>query len=138
MRFVLDASISLAWFLDHPVAPYAIHVRRLLAAGSRAIVPALWHLEMANGLAGAERRGILASADVDLSLAQLEQLLGRAIESDADLVPVRVACTTARAFGLTSYDALYLEMARLAGLPLATLDQPLRAAANRAGVELLR
>jgi len=138
VRFVLDASVSLAWFVDHPVAPYANRARQLLAGGSRAVVPALWHLEMANGLAGAERRGIFTPADVDRSLAQLEQLLGRAIESDGDLVAVRTACTTARAFGLTSYDAVYLETARRTGLPLATLDQPLRVAAARAGVELLR
>jgi len=138
MRFVLDASVSLGWFLDHPVTSYASRVRQLLATGSRAVVPALWHLEMANGFAGAERRGILSAADADLCLAQVEQLLGRAIESETELVTVRQACTTARTFGLSSYDAVYLEMASRTGLALATLDQPLRSAAHRAGVEILR
>jgi predicted nucleic acid-binding protein len=138
MRFVLDASVALAWFLDHPVPPYANRVKGLLEAGSRAVVPALWHLEMGNGFAGAERRGMLTAADADRCLVQVEQLLGRAIESESEVVTVREACATARTSGLTAYDAVYLEAARRSGLPLATLDQPLRAAAARAGVELLR
>jgi predicted nucleic acid-binding protein len=138
MRFVLDASVSLGWFLDHPVAPYANRVKHLLETGARAVVPALWHLEMANGFAQAERRGLLSAADADLCLVQTEQLLGRAIESETELVSLRQACLTARAFRLSSYDAAYLDLARRAGLPLATLDQPLRAAAARAGVEIVR
>lgn len=137
MRFVLDASVALGWFVDHPVAPYANRVKQLLETGSRAVVPALWHLEMANGFAQAERRGVLSAADADLCLAQVEQLLGRVIESETDLVPVRQACATARAYALSAYDAVYLETARRNRLPLATLDQPLRAAAKRAGVEIL-
>jgi predicted nucleic acid-binding protein len=38
--------------------------------------------------------------------------------------------------GLTSYDALYVDLARQEGLPLATLDKSLRAAAAKAGVAL--
>ena len=138
MRFMLDASVALGWFVDHPVAPYATRIRQLLAAGSRAVVPALWHLEMADGFAGAERRGILTPADTDLCLVQVEQLLGRAIETETDLIPVREACAIARTFALSAHDAVYLDTARRTGLPLATLDQPLRAAATRAGVELPR
>jgi predicted nucleic acid-binding protein len=138
MRFVLDASVALAWFVDHPVAPYATRVRQLLATGSHAVVPALWHLEMANGFAGAERRAVLTPADADLCLVQVEHLLGRAIESDTELVHVRGACATARTYGLSAYDAAYLDTARRSGLPLATMDQLLRAAAVRAGVQMVR
>jgi len=35
---------------------------------------------------------------------------------------------------LTVYDACYLELARREGLPLATLDKSLRAAATKAGI----
>jgi predicted nucleic acid-binding protein len=44
----------------------------------------------------------------------------------------------ARQFGLTAYDAAYFELALRRNLPLATLDDRMRAAAQRAGVELLR
>lgn len=136
-RFVLDASVSLRWFLDRPVPTYANRVKQLLVDGSLAVVPALWHLEMSNGLVVAQRRGVLTSTDVDQSLVYLEQLLAQMIESDAALVSIGQSLLTARKFQLSSYDAAYLETAQRGNLPLATLDQPLRAAAKQAGVEIV-
>jgi predicted nucleic acid-binding protein len=40
--------------------------------------------------------------------------------------------------GLTSYDAMYIDLALTENLPLATLDKGLRAAAAKAGVALLK
>ena len=40
----------------------------------------------------------------------------------------------ARRYGLSAYDAGYLELAVRLGLPLATLDEPLRVAADAEGV----
>ncbi len=133
-RFVLDASVSLGWFLDDPVAPYAVQVKRAMLAGARAVVPALWQLEMANGFTVAERRGILSVADTDRCLERLEELQSGAIESETDFIPFQEAFRAARAFRLSAYDAVYLELARQRGLPLATLDDALRKAAVRAGV----
>ncbi len=45
--------------------------------------------------------------------------------------------TLADRYQLTSYDAAYLELAMRLGIPLATLDAHLRAAAKKAGVTLL-
>jgi predicted nucleic acid-binding protein len=70
-------------------------------------------------------------------LADIEKLLGQAIESDSGLASARQALTTVRAFRLSGYDAVYLDVARRERLPLATLDEELRAAASQAGVPLL-
>jgi predicted nucleic acid-binding protein len=137
-KFVLDASVALAWLVDKPVSPYAIHVRNSLSAGTRGLVPALWHLEMANGLVVATRRKDLSADDANKGLEFIEQMLVYAIESDADPVSVRSAFATARTHQLSAYDAVYLDLARREGLPLATLDQRLRAAAKTAGVELFQ
>ncbi len=136
-RFVLDASVALAWFLDNPVSVYAVRVKRDLLAGARAVVPALWHLEMANGLVVAERRGILTATEASRSLIDIEHLTVQ-IETISDLVSARQALSTARSFLLSAYDAVYLDTARQGGLPLATLDKSLRAAASRADVELFQ
>jgi predicted nucleic acid-binding protein len=136
-NFVLDASVTLAWFLDNPVPTYALHVRDLLLKGSRAIVPALWHLEIANGLAIAERRQILTAADTSQALVDVEQFVIHAVDTDGKIVPVRRALTTARAYQLSAYDAAYLNLAGEESIPLATLDQSLRRAASRAGLQLL-
>jgi predicted nucleic acid-binding protein len=137
-RFVLDASVALAWFVDYPIPSYAIRVRQSLLNGARALVPALWHLEMANGFAVAERRRVLGAADVSQGLIHMEQLLIHAIETSAEFVSMRQALALARSFQLSAYDAVYLDTARREELQLATLYQPLRAAAARAGVEPFR
>ena len=81
--FVLDASVALRWFLDHPMPPFANRVKQHVL---RAVVPALWHLEMSNGLAVARRRSILTSADVDQAVIDLEQLVAQAVDTETSLV----------------------------------------------------
>jgi predicted nucleic acid-binding protein len=135
-RFVLDASVTLAWFLDRPTAPYADHIRQLLLRGSRAVVPSLWPLEIANGFITAERRGVLTPSDTVEALQNLDIVIAQAIENSQDSVSMRRAVRTAREFRLTAYDAVYLETALRQELPLATLDRQLLAAASKAGVEI--
>ncbi len=137
-RFVLDASVGLAWFLDDPVPDLATNVWQSLRHGSRALVPSLWVLEMANGFATVERRGVLAPSFIDRWLNDVEGLLSSVIDHSARAISVRQAFSVANAFRLTAYDATYLEMARAEHIPLATLDRPLRHAAIRAGVTLFR
>lgn len=137
-RFILDASVALAWFLDDPVPAYASHLRQALLHGERALVPMLWTLEVANGLAVGERRRNLTADQVARCLAVVEQLLGGTIEVSSVLVPFRQVLSTARSFRLTAYDSIYLEIARTEGLPLATLDRSLRTAASQAGVGIVQ
>jgi predicted nucleic acid-binding protein len=136
-RFVLDASVALAWFLNRPTAPYADHVRELLLRGAHALVPALWQLEIANGFVVAERRGVFTPSDTTQALHNLDLVISQAIESSQDPVSMRRALQAGRKFGLTAYDAVYLETAVAQDLPLATLDRHLVAAASRAGVAIV-
>lgn len=135
---MLDASVALAWVLDNPIPAYAVQARQALLAGARALVPAIWHLEIANVLAVAGRRKILAADAISFALTQLEQLAAETIESQNDFVPARRALNTARAFQLSAYDGVYLDTALAQGLPLATLDKSLRSASIRAGIQLFR
>ena len=137
-RFVLDASVALRWFLDDSVPPYANRAKHFLIKGGRAVVPALWHLEMSNGLAVAERRSVLSTADIDQALLNIEQIVAQGVDTSSLFVSTRQALVTARTFQLSAYDAVYLDLARHERLPLASLDERLRAAAGQAGVELLR
>ena len=136
IRFVLDASVALAWFVDNPVAAYAVRVRKSLTRDARALGPGFWHLEMANGFAVAERRGVLTTANSMAAIAAIEQLLVQSIENSVDFISLRQVLTTARDFQLTAYDAVYLYTARRERLPLATLDRRLLSAAQLAEVEV--
>jgi predicted nucleic acid-binding protein len=135
--FVLDASVALAWILDNPIAPYAIAVRRALASGKRGLVPALWHLEIANGLATAMRRRDLMSTDLDDALTTIQATVAQAIDTETNFISAGEALGNARSYQLTAYDAMYLDLARRERLPLATLDKSLRAAAARAGISAM-
>jgi predicted nucleic acid-binding protein len=90
---------------------------------------------VANALLGAERRKRIHPLRRKEALA-----LVAALPIDADLETWDRAWDTilplAQRFGLTAYDAAYLELAHRTGLPLATLDQDLRAAAIQLGVAL--
>jgi predicted nucleic acid-binding protein len=130
--FVLDGSLAVAWCFPDEQAPYAQAVLDALAS-TTAFVPSLWHLEVANALLMGERRKRSTEADTARWLAFLTPL---PITVD-DETPTRAwgdVLRLARAHTLSAYDAAYLELALRRGLPLATLDGKLKAAAAAAGV----
>jgi predicted nucleic acid-binding protein len=138
MRFVLDASVALSWFLDRPVAQYAIQIRNRLLHGDKALVPELWQLEIANGFLVAERHRLFTVDETAEALQNLDIVVAQAVQSSPETISMRGILSAARSFGLTSYDALYLETARRQNLPLATLDRQLLAAASKAGIEIVQ
>jgi predicted nucleic acid-binding protein len=137
-RFVLDASIALAWFIDRPVNDYAVEMREKIRRGDRALVPPLWETEFANGVLMAERRKLMTDSEGDQCMVEMDQLRLTSIEADSEFRSIREVLTVARAFQLTVYDACYLELARRVRLPLATLDKSLSAAAAKAGIPAMK
>jgi predicted nucleic acid-binding protein len=136
-RFVLDASVALAWVADASMDAYAAEIELAVKDGSRAVVPVLWQLEVANGLLMAERRKVLTPAEAEQGLFDMERFLASGAEVDGTGTRMRQATNLARTHHLTAYDAAYLELALREGLPLATLDKSLRAAAVKAGVQTM-
>jgi len=135
MPFVLDASVALAWSFRDERNAYAHRVLRRLE-DDPALVPAVWMLEVANGLLVAERRGRFTAADV----AQVYGVLADLPIEWSDLTLDQVlgpVLDLARAHELTAYDAAYLELAMREALPLATQDAALQAAAQRVGVSMV-
>ena len=137
MTFVLDASVALSWLLrdaDAREASYAFAVLKALRAGVGASVPMTWGLEIANVLARAERKDQVTEAQ---SESFLEMLQATQIEADSATITQAQTDTMqlARRYRLSSYDASYLELALRAALPLASLDEDLRRAAQKAGVK---
>jgi predicted nucleic acid-binding protein len=133
--FVIDASVALAWcFADESSATADAILGRL--EQEEALAPAHWPLEVANALRTAERRGRLAPAD----LPRLRTLLAAL---PVEIVPIELPTAlwsvleAARMHDLTSYDAAYLDLAMVRGIPLATVDERLRAACADARVELV-
>lgn len=134
--FVLDCSATLPWVFASEATPGTDHLLEILAAGGRAWVPALWHLELANALLGAQRRSRIDRAGIETFLATLG-VFDVAVDPETMDVAWTRTVALAESFGLTTYDAAYLELALRRSLPLATLDQPLRTAMQKAGGKVL-
>ncbi len=133
--FVLDASTALAWCFQDEATPERLAVLQRLGPG-HAQVPAIWPLEVANVLAGAERRKRIDAAGIGEFLALIETLDIR-VDGETGRRALREILGLARREGLTSYDAAYLDLAMRESLPLATGDRALAEAAQRCGVMVI-
>jgi len=133
--FIIDCSIAMAWLFHDEATPKTTALLHRLA-NDTAVVPAWWFVEITNVLAMAERKGRIVPTQSDAFIADLSKL---GIERD-DEAPDRAfshLLPLCRAHRLTSYDAIYLELAIRRSLPLATLDLDLRRAAKKTGVSVL-
>ncbi len=130
--FVVDCSVSLAWYLSDETGEYAKHVLRALKDAS-AHVPALWPLEMANGLLVAERRKRIAEADT-MRVLDTIRVLPILVDDETHAHALGATMALAREYALSAYDAAYLELAMRLDVPLATADQALAGAARASGV----
>ena len=133
--FVLDNSIVMAWSFEDEVNEYADAVLERLAE-TRAIVPALWPLEVANALLMGERRKRSTEAET-LKWTGILRSLPIVIDSETNSHAWSDTLNLAHGHHLSAYDAAYLELAIRRGLPLATLDGKLRTAAEAVGVAVL-
>jgi predicted nucleic acid-binding protein len=135
VSIVIDASATLASiYPDETTAAITAVFNRVIAED--AWVPGLWRIEIANSLAWSVRRGRMSLARRDEALVDLARL---PIFDDTE--------TAAHVWGrtllladvhrLTVYDAIYLELALRLSLPLATLDEDLRRAAQQERIPLL-
>ena len=132
---VLDASIAIGWMVDLPVPRRALRALHLIQSGTIGVVPDLWYYEVLNALITAERRGRASAQVVASHVSDLERLA-----AFLELSPTTpfALIAAARQSGLAAYDAAYFELALRRNLPLATLDDAMRTAAQRSGIELLR
>jgi predicted nucleic acid-binding protein len=133
-RLVLDGSVTLAWLFQDEQDPYADAIIAKLP-NLEMLVPRLWHLEVANLLLVGERRGWCSQADTTQWLTYLGGL-PIVLDSETETRAWSDTLNLARQHGLSVYDASYLELAVREGIPLATLDAKLKAAAKAIGVPL--
>jgi predicted nucleic acid-binding protein len=133
--FVLDCSVVMTWLFRDEVTAATSGILDRLGAET-ALVPPFWFLEVANVLLVAERKKRISADQAEDFVQQL-----RTFDLEIDTEPSERAFShllpLCRAHRLTSYDAIYLDLAQRRKLPLATLDDPLRKAAKKVGVKVL-
>lgn len=134
MTIVFDASFVLAALSPGETDEHAIEVIENYPQNAR-IVPHIWQAEIANVLIGKiKRKGMTEAVAVDvwnLAMAVSPRFISVAADEIQDAV-----FPLALRHHLTSYDALYLHLAKQYGALLATFDRALIKAANMEKIEL--
>jgi predicted nucleic acid-binding protein len=134
--FVVDASVGFAWVYEDQATPETNGLLNQVAAGATVVVPALWFLEMANVLLVAQRRHRLTAIQRKAALEKLTAMQFT-MDEEGTLHAFGITSALAEKYGLTIYDAAYLELAKRRSLPLASRDEALKTAARRCGVKTL-
>ena len=132
MTCVVDASMAAAWLIPDERNDASDTVLDFVEKDG-GVVPDLFRHEIRNILLKVERRGRSAPGAAESAMGKLRQLSLVSVAISSDVVVLAMARTHA----LTAYDAAYLDVALGAGVPLATLDRALAAAARTCGVALL-
>jgi len=135
VSLVIDSSVTLSWCFADERTELTLSLLYQVAEHG-AVAPALWRLEVANGLQSAVRRGRIDAAYRDAAIADL-RALAIDIDPETELRAWSETLELADRCRLTVYDAAYLELARRRRLPLASLDEALRAATAALSIPLL-
>ncbi len=124
--------MTLAWLFEDEPTPATADVLAK-TDGASVHVPIHWFVEVGNAVAKGERR---RRATPEQSGEFLRWLMSLDLVVDSAGVAAAFAqlLPLARTHDLSVYDAGYLELAIRLGVPLATCDRPLAAAARRIGV----
>ncbi len=128
--FVLDANVVIGFLLQEHSGYVDRVFQKYLAKGATAHVPTLWHLEIRNVLFLKERAKKLAPGAAHQAITLLS---GLAIVTDPHTTSASTLMHLERLmlhYGLTSYDAAYLELAYRLDVPIATQDKEIFAAAK--------
>jgi predicted nucleic acid-binding protein len=132
---VLDSSATLAHVFVDERTKTILELFDAIASDG-AWVPELWRIEVANSLSVAVRRGRITKKGRDEALVDLSAL-PISIDDNIRKHTWGKTLELADKHRLTLYDATYLELALRLAMPLATLDDDLRAAGQLEGVVLL-
>jgi predicted nucleic acid-binding protein len=135
-RFVLDASVVLAWCFPDENAPLAQRVAGLFKRGDTAVAPSFWPHEVLNALLAGEKRKRISEGLMRSFLDDLLSLPVALQELPTRIVFDRVQ-QSSRKYGLTAYDDAYFDLAEHSGLRLATLDEDLIRACKKSGLRLV-
>lgn len=123
MKYVLDSSVALKWYLAEADSAQALQLRAdFQAALHQLLSPDLLPVECGHALTRAERRGIIAVGDADLHLLDLLSA-GLLLFSHQPLLRRALAISSASRIGV--YDCIYVALAERERCELITADDKL-------------
>ncbi len=132
---MVDASVVFSWVYPGQAFAETDQLLMEIEAGPVVVVPSLCFLEVANSLLATRRRKLITATERKATLTRLSNL-NFIVDDETGCAAFRKTSELAEKYGLSVYDAAYLEAAIRRKLPLASRGHPLRAAAKRCGVKL--
>ena len=129
---MVDCSVAARWLLPDEATPYTNAVFDLLNKQD-ALVPALLLPEFANVFLKLARQRKLSR---EIAAGAVKRFAALGLEVDHNTPEPERLFTLAEHYGLSAYDATYLELALRRGVPLACWDGGLKVAAEKAGLFL--
>lgn len=121
MRYVVDASVGLKWVMNETDTPNALRIRNeFRQAIHELIAPDVFVLEVAHGLAKAERKAIVP----DRETLWLE-LMADCPEIVPSIPPMKRAIQIARKARIAVYDCVYVALGEIEGCEVLTADDKL-------------
>jgi len=133
-RCLIDASTTLAWLFNESGRGPALQKQ---FQETDLVSPWLWRIEIVHVVLKRERQKKLSQAEGTQYLQAIESLNVEIIDEPIDRTMVELA-QSARTHQLTSYDAVYFDLAVRLGIPLLTDDGNLQAAVKRVGIEWIK
>jgi len=131
---VVDASFTGAWLLPDEGSPGAEKMlKKVLSEDEQLAVPELWIYEMMNLLLTAFRRKRIEESQLTLGIQLFQSIPCIFYDHHAPLSKKRTHAI-AQKFGLSAYDASYLELADRLQCRLYSLDDALLTASNKLGL----
>lgn len=130
MPFVIDNAVVSGWYLENQTTRYTEAIAERWR-DDRAVVPALWKLELTNVLRPACLRQRMTAQKAQQVLVRMAML---PITVDRVGAPPHELLALALRFGFGNYDADYLQLALPLQLPVATAEGALKDAALASGV----
>lgn len=124
----------IAWLLEEQALTLAPTLDEMFEHETL-VVPAHWPAEIGNGLVTNMRRNRVPPDKMDILITQCA-VLDIVIEPPVSVEQIGTVVHLAGMQRLTFYDAAYLQLALERSIPLGTLDQDMRSAAQRLGIRL--
>lgn len=131
-RMVIDANVVLARLLGESASQ---QVSAILDR-SELVAPSLWRLEVLNTILVNERRRSITRAEADEMIELIDTMVIELVAEPAERSALDLA-DFSRPHQLTTYDAVYVELASRLALPLFSLDNNMITAARRLGVPVV-
>ena len=119
---IIDASVMISILFKDEENEYAQSLLEEIINGKQIAVPEIFHAEILNVLIVSRRRGRVDDDDINRTLVFLS---GMKILTISELNRQDIL-RLATKYDLSSYDAIYLSLAKQSKLQLATLDQKLK------------